>query len=826
MGAMALFFFALLTPSVLSTSLGQTADQTVLVPEKTETADFHDESWKALMDLKCACLEDQDKVLELLGPKGASGFASRLLAILRSDKAQALTALTAELRGMGLDVSALGSEIFPTGGFQESEDNEDLSKFCEMLKEVIKKHVRSRAATPEPQMDDLRQVERLVARNSAVEWLKPMTFEELTEQQQATYKIFASDPLQHEISGIFQVALDRFTDVRSFGLELSNEDHVLCVRKSVEDRGCANRAAGPNFAWVGVGQAGQTCLVTAVGEDMVGQIRFPEKGTALTIRSLGRFGGPLLVHNVDVASNLRSVRGGTSLAGVGVIAVSYTNLDKLYELREKTPLRLEETLSAQEKIIISPSKFPSLKFFLTYIDVHFGYTPHALVVRPDMDAYIQGLLDLANNAYRDSGILARLRLHGKTALSQEAVASNDECGDRDQAKTTNEGQWDELDDIRAGASGKEFGPDIIAVLTGRSDYCGCAYIGIDGAYKGFLSLGISCATDVGGFPHEVGHLFGARHNTEKDSTNTPFAYGHGFLQNCPASSPVTLVRTVMSYRASSSGYTCSPPVSMEIMSGLFSSPSLQFNGITIGSAASENAVKVHNDRREFMSDLADDGCFPANAQFTLESGEQVAVAQLRVGDRVKTIDRDGNFVTAPILSFLDKQASQASVFISLGLSGGTSLTLSPRHLVFVGGAGTREFKEARAVPAWSVQAGQRVWQWKVVRHNGVGPASGLVLIMSEVLTVTSKQDVGLYAPLVNTGTLLVDGVAVSCYSSMLSHQLAHIATAPLRWATSFALQWPFPSWVESEKINDQQGIHWYGKLLLQFTPKFLRGLNI
>jgi hypothetical protein len=68
------------------------------------------------------------------------------------------------------------------------------------------------------------------------------------------------------------------------------------------------------------------------------------------------------------------------------------------------------------------------------------------------------------------------------------------------------------------------------------------------------------------------------------------------------------------------------------------------------------------------------------------------------------------------------------------------------------------------------------------------------------------------------GTLIVNDMAASCYSSVVSHNLAHQMLAPLRWwyrfAKLFAVEQPF------EYVPDG-GIHWLPKAMLQLTEKFL-----
>lgn len=61
-------------------------------------------------------------------------------------------------------------------------------------------------------------------------------------------------------------------------------------------------------------------------------------------------------------------------------------------------------------------------------------------------------------------------------------------------------------------------------------------------------------------------------------------------------------------------------------------------------------------------------------------------------------------------------------------------------------------------------------------------------------------------------------MAASCYSSVVSHDLAHVILAPLRWwyhtAKFFAVKQPF-------QYAPDNGIHWIPQAMLQLTEKYL-----
>jgi len=87
-----------------------------------------------------------------------------------------------------------------------------------------------------------------------------------------------------------------------------------------------------------------------------------------------------------------------------------------------------------------------------------------------------------------------------------------------------------------------------------------------------------CATGYYSFAHEIGHLQGARHNPEHDSTDKPFAYGHGYFNKAKK------WRTIMSYNCPG-GCVRRP---------FFSNPDIEFGGDPTGTAATHDNARVIN----------------------------------------------------------------------------------------------------------------------------------------------------------------------------------------------------------------------------------------
>lgn len=78
----------------------------------------------------------------------------------------------------------------------------------------------------------------------------------------------------------------------------------------------------------------------------------------------------------------------------------------------------------------------------------------------------------------------------------------------------------------------------------------------------------------------------------------------------------------------------------------------------------------------------------------------------------------------------------------------------------------------------------------------------------------SRDSHGVYAPITERGTIVVDDVAVSCYAQFSSHATAHASMTPLRYA--YYISELVSRWMSSTRSAadaDVDGVHWYAALL-------------
>lgn len=146
-------------------------------------------------------------------------------------------------------------------------------------------------------------------------------------------------------------------------------------------------------------------------------------------------------------------------------------------------------------------------------------------------------------------------------------------------------------------------------------------------------------------------------------------------------------------------------------------------------------------------------CFPGDSEAILADGTPVSMANLRIGDRVQ-VDVHGN--SSPVFLFSHRDGPIYARHLQLTLANGLQLTLSAGHHIPVGMV---------SKPAYAIRTGDTLATVK-------GP--------SKVIGIARTRATGLYNPHTLAGTIVVDGVVCSTYTTGADQKAAHALLAPLR----------------------------------------------
>jgi len=115
--------------------------------------------------------------------------------------------------------------------------------------------------------------------------------------------------------------------------------------------------------------------------------------------------------------------------------------------------------------------------------------------------------------------------------------------------------------------------DVVGLIIDNPTGCGLATrIGPD-SDDAYFVVHHACATITFSLAHEIGHILGVRHDRFIDQSNTPFAYGHGYIG-------VTKWRDIMSYNEGCGGCPRIP---------FWSNPRIMYKGEPTGTPAADSA---------------------------------------------------------------------------------------------------------------------------------------------------------------------------------------------------------------------------------------------
>lgn len=194
-----------------------------------------------------------------------------------------------------------------------------------------------------------------------------------------------------------------------------------------------------------------------------------------------------------------------------------------------------------------------------------------------------------------------------------------------------------------------------------------------------------------------------------------------------------------------------------------------------------------------------DGCFSADSTVKLESGVDLQLRDLKIGDKIQVMSREGKIGFSEVMIFADYKPNVTKVpYILIETERPSKkLSLTSSHLIFTSNSTATKFK--------AKQAGS------VVPGEIVLVSNGNELVSSLVRRVSLIERTGMIAPVTIQGNLIVDEVLSSCYAKIMDHDVAHMAFAPLRLAYTYA----FNAWSTEGFI--QQGMHWYPQILIEIN---------
>ena len=366
--------------------------------------------------------------------------------------------------------------------------------------------------------------------------------------------------------GVDVAALDdRQKAAAALRVDLFDGQAVLIARDRLE------RRADANFTWHGrlLGNLRGYALITVVNGQVSGTIELGDPGAAARTRyriETTADGVPLL-QQIDAASFPDD-----HPAGVEPLAPA--------ALKSKLRVGADALSGTMETLVTKADTAATIDVMIVYSN------QTAAVAGSAIAAQAQQAVDTANLVYANSGITTRLR------LVYAGPANYDESGDfntdLNRLTTGTDGYMDAVGGLR-----NTYGADLVSLFVENGQYCGMGWIGPSANY-GFSVINRGCASGNLSYPHELGHNFGARHDTYVDAATTPYAYGHGWVDVGQG------WRDVMAYNTACAAYgvNCT-------RIAYFSNPNLTYGNPAdpLGSTATADVARVHNQNAQAVANF-------------------------------------------------------------------------------------------------------------------------------------------------------------------------------------------------------------------------------
>lgn len=273
--------------------------------------------------------------------------------------------------------------------------------------------------------------------------------------------------------------------------------------------------------------------------------------------------------------------------------------DMIEKGEERNGTKEEPRLDKETNTLISPEQVLAGD---CKVRVLVAYTDDFAANIADPIGFAQSCIQANNTSFANSNVNFQVEL--ACAYETSYAESGNSTTDKTAFRDISDGQMDEVSTWRT-----YYDADLCHLLVNNlSNGCGEAWnVSISVYADAFCVTDRGCAVGNLTFPHELGHLYGARHDVFVDATNTPYAYGHG-------KTVTGSYRTVMAYVDACGSSGCNRVA-------YFSNPAVTYLGVATGNSGTADNESAHEASRVAISGLETTLSLKSFPAFTHDDGE-------------------------------------------------------------------------------------------------------------------------------------------------------------------------------------------------------------
>lgn len=212
-----------------------------------------------------------------------------------------------------------------------------------------------------------------------------------------------------------------------------------------------------------------------------------------------------LIYNADKVFSIENLGGGMQV----IVQIDQSKFDDEHK-KHKAHAPIPKNVNLDGSV--PKSNAPAV------IRVLVAYTPKVEGEVADMVSLIDSCINISNESYKNSDVHVKLELALTTKFS--FVETGDIEKDLETFRT----------DKQIAKQRDQVAADVCVLLIDTQEACGLAAAILADTDTAFCVVHYDCAVSNLSFPHEIGHLQGARHNLEVDDTiDSMYPFNHGYL---------------------------------------------------------------------------------------------------------------------------------------------------------------------------------------------------------------------------------------------------------------------------------------------------------